>query len=320
MKSVYLLHLCNAYTLGGTTSYLVHLCQQLQELGYNPIILKSIRAKERKPYYNLEVRYLLDADIVQIAQHNPILITNAYLVGHQFLLERILPYDVHVVIHDPLEITQYTKSILHQCRTIITIRESVFQLLKERYPHVIHIPHPYNRVKPAGSHAHLCASVTRLDYIKNIPTILEVATEFPIHLYGQIQGDYASAVLDKAHKGWKKHYHGPMRSTIGIATSILSHYKYSIDLTTIPRDGGGTQYSFLESWDAGALLIVHKNWLLKDGVLKDGVNCLGVASTQDIKEIFIHDKSYDLESMKDYLHLHSAQHVAPQYIHTLCKS
>lgn len=320
MDKIYLLHLCNVYTLAGTTSYLLHLCQQLQQLGYEPIVLKSIRAKERKPYYNLAVHYLSDNDIVEIAKRNHILITNAYLVGHHNLVESLLKYRTSVVIHDPLEVTSYTKSILAQFHTIITIRESVYQWLHHSFTHVIHIPHPYNSANASAKRDKLCACITRLDYCKNIPTILKATDEFPIDFFGQIQDDYAIAELDTQHQGWKKNYKGPMQAQIGTACNILAQYKYSIDLTTIPLDGGGTQYSFLESWDAGSILIVHKNWLRSGGTLQDGVNCLAVNNEHDIKEIFIQQKTYDLQSMKDYLHLHSTHKVGVRYIHTLCKS
>jgi hypothetical protein len=56
-------------------------------------------------------------------------------------------------------------------------------------------------------------------------------------------------------------------------------------MSTIFRDGGGSQYTFLEAIYFGVPLILHKRWVEHpNSIFKDGVNCRAVETGAELAE------------------------------------
>lgn len=70
-----------------------------------------------------------------------------------------------------------------------------------------------------------------------------------------------------------------------------------IDLTVLPNDGGGTQYTFLEAIHNDTALIINRKWI--DDVdskycdLKEGHNCYAVSNEKELAEIISNSKNID---------------------------
>jgi hypothetical protein len=66
---------------------------------------------------------------------------------------------------------------------------------------------------------------------------------------------------------------------------LLVDARGMVDLTDIKGDGGGTQYTFLEAWDAGAVPIIGKWWERKGDDMKDNNNCFMVEDAEQLKSL-----------------------------------
>ena len=65
---------------------------------------------------------------------------------------------------------------------------------------------------------------------------------------------------------------------------LLDNCAFVIDMSIIVGDGGGTQYTFLEAIYHECVLILHKDWVEKGDLFKNGVNCYVVGYTDNIEE------------------------------------
>ena len=67
--------------------------------------------------------------------------------------------------------------------------------------------------------------------------------------------------------------------------------QHAVDLSVIKGDGGGTQYSFMEAADAGAVNVIHRNWLTghsDDEMVpfpRPGANCFAVGTAQELVDL-----------------------------------
>ena len=61
-------------------------------------------------------------------------------------------------------------------------------------------------------------------------------------------------------------------------------------MSTIKNDGGGSQYTFLEAIYQGCVLILHKDWINQGSLFKEGVNCLGASTPEELAEHLQKDK------------------------------
>jgi len=71
----------------------------------------------------------------------------------------------------------------------------------------------------------------------------------------------------------------------GVSARKARRYALCVDLTYIPEDGGGSQYSFMEAWDAGAVNVIHRDWLRYRGEMVDDANCLTVQNAQELADL-----------------------------------
>ena len=63
---------------------------------------------------------------------------------------------------------------------------------------------------------------------------------------------------------------------------LLDNCAFVVDMSFIVGDGGGTQYTFLEAIYHKWALILHKEWVDKGDLFKNGVNCYVVGYTDNI--------------------------------------
>ena len=78
-------------------------------------------------------------------------------------------------------------------------------------------------------------------------------------------------------------YKGRFPKSFTAISEILSGASHVVDLSTICRDGGGSQYTFLEAIYHGVPLILHKKWIEHpNSIFKDGVNCRAVSNAVEL--------------------------------------
>jgi hypothetical protein len=175
-----------------------------------------------------------------------------------------------VVLHDPTELTSDTEPVWRQHR-IVTIRSTNQKILENIDIPNTFIPHPYARsphITPYPQ-AHAVA-FSRLDWDKNSHIIAEANLLLPpdkqTRIHGTANTIYTHHKITSLDPAWERNYAGPWpaRSSLWESVNIAASGRYAVDLSVISKDGGGTQYSFLEAFDAGTPLIIHQKWLTGD--------------------------------------------------------
>ena len=278
---------------GGWISFTAHLA-----LKHDLPIFKvgnRTETKERDYGYGTTYRNLAVEDIAKEAAKSTLVITavdkNYYDILHYF------PNNTFVVIHDPSEVTKKTSPVLleHLPRfRIITIRKSVQDYLKARFgfhsEFIIHpfYAYPFQRVP----HPTKAVSISRIDFDKHTDIILEANKRLPdskaISIHGAANLQYVFFKLQGLN--FHKYYDGKFDKTFEALNNILQDAKWVVDMSVIKHDGGGTQYSTMESIYQGCALIINKKWV--EGFktkFVDGVNCFIVGNGQELADLIKRD-------------------------------
>jgi len=253
---IYLLY-NSPWNIGGSTAFTVHLAKVL---GNSCQIIRSLETTRRTEHftrklgeYGLEYQMMCREDILKL--DGPVLLTASSP-----------KYDCTIpgmwsVFHDPNEFWLYPHWKTHDRKRVICIRETGLV----HFPKAKFIPHPYVRQfrNSFGVPTMLANSIARVSAVKNADWILEANEHLDqprrVRLFGQpdrfwlhhkkILETYKSTLLE-----------GPFARTFGEDARISREARYSVDLTKLPEDGGGTQYSFLAAMDAGAIPIMTMDW------------------------------------------------------------
>lgn len=161
------------------------------------------------------------------------------------------------VVHDP---TELKLPHLAHLGTTIVIRQTMCEYL----PGATFIRHPYQRdatLKPLPPKSGAVA-ISRVDFDKRTRMICE-ANDLgaAIHIHGTENPIYTHFDLDEKVPGWRDWYRGPFPvDDLWAGAKICADAKAMVDLSVISGDGGGSQYTFLEALDAGAALVLHREW------------------------------------------------------------
>ena len=74
-----------------------------------------------------------------------------------------------------------------------------------------------------------------------------------------------------------------------------------IDLSFLPNDGGGTQYTFLNAIYHNCTIILNRQWIEKCdreyGDFKEGENCYAVSNAGELKELLDDVKNIDVSKV-----------------------
>ena len=254
---------------GGWPTYTAHLLRGIRDGGHNAHIIKAGNTTERKTRpFGRKLRYQNVArdDMISLARSSNVLITAVDKHHHDLALD-LLAAGAPIVIHDPTEMKEPLRGALGESN-IIVIRESMLKYL----PHATYIPHPYSRRQvPQCSVKRKAASISRIDFDKHTELIVAAnsSLEEPIDIYGAINRLYAKFKLEEINPQWAENYKGQFSADdLWASVRIAAGYERVVDMSVIKGDGGGSQYTFLEAANAGASLILHRDWH-PAGILSD---------------------------------------------------
>lgn len=282
-------------TFGGWVTFTAHLSKMLDI----PIhkVTKTTENKVRPFGYDTQYQNLSPADAIHIANQENILITAIDKTRHE-VLEKF-PNGTYLVIHDPTELKANKGAIMKIIDNfrIITIRETVQELLAKKGIQSQFIHHPYfketNQVPSNPKYG--TVSISRIDYDKNSHLILKANSLLlePILIYGNKNDRYVYHKLKELDSmkadDPKSCYQGGFEKTKEAIHKILTPAKFVVDLSTIRDDGGGTQYTFLEAIEHGCALILNKKWITKKSIFKPGVNCFTISNEIELQELLNND-------------------------------
>ena len=225
--------------------------------------------------------------------------------------------DITIVIHDTTEISKENEPYLKYWN-IICIRKAFQQYLKEKYnlnPKFLYHPfYPYPIQKNNNAnhdysdsdglmHKTDAVSISRTDYGKNTDVILKAnkliwlknkSIDDTIKIYGPFNPMY---VRPFGEQNFKQYYYGIFDRSFEAVSNILNKAKFVTDLTILPNDGGGTQYTFLEAIHHNAALIINRRWIdnvdSKHCDFKEGYNCFAISNEKELAEIILNSENID---------------------------
>lgn len=307
---------------GGWPTYTAHLAHGLSAAGYDPVIFKLGKRSETKPrnfgrglqYWNISFDGL-----VKMARNVPTLIT-AVGKNYREAARDLIAEGANVVIHDPTELDAVMREAIAGAN-VVTIRKIISDKLAGEGIANTFVPHPYMRASHVtADERHHAVSLSRIDFDKNTQVIVEanklLPAESKVKIFGSQNTLYAKLKLEPADPDWLQNYGGdwPATAPTTLPLFIAKSAKMVVDLSTIKGDGGGTQYSFLEVFDAGKPLIIHKNWLTGNSDYDEIAKAVAatVESAEDLAAVVQGRLAYDAVEAEKILSDHDATLVATQ--------
>lgn len=314
---------------GGTKTYTAHLVKALRAIGKDARICRvgnKTFNSEKDFGYGLKYRNIsLDAAI-RTVQIERTLITSTEPKSDERCAS-LLYHGARLVIHDPREIKDGKYKGHTPVENLVkpfVIRKSNRNLSDDS----VYIPHPYvpymNKT-PEKKNTSIC--LTRIANSKHIDWLLRANRNLPkskqITIRGAEDRMYSFFVLKSKFPEWSVGNHSYDQSW-GEAQRLYKPHIFAIDLTEIANDGGGSQYSFLEAMDAGCIPVLHRSWFKFKGEMKEGVNCLGVESQEELEKVLLNSKVFFTQDIKRFqeegrktLDLHDPIKIAKKYVREL---
>ena len=146
---------------------------------------------------------------------------------------------------------------------VITIRETVSKLLKEKYKiKNKFLLHPFYEFPKNVDKNKKCGFNFTIDFDKHTDIILKANKKLnnPVDIYGAVNDLYVFHGKLK-ELGFKKYYKGKFEKSFEAIHDLLSKYKFVVDMSAIKNDGGGSQYTFLEAIYMDCVLVQVLNGL-----------------------------------------------------------
>src|SRR5215218_5110360 len=248
------------YMYGGGLTFSVHL---LHSLG-KKLVFKISKSHEKR---RRDFGYGIEYQNVPLTVFDSIkypFITDMY--RHFDRLKKLKRNDVTIVIHDPGEISRHNEPYLKYWNTI-TIRKSMQNFLQENFgieSQFLYHPFYAYPISHFGQDHHKrneAVSISGVDFQKNIEIMLEAnkTAKNPIKVYGWINKRYVTEKLDPAE--FSKYYQGKYDKSFSTISKILANSKFMVDLSSLPMDRGGTQFTFLDAINHNCAIILNKQWI-----------------------------------------------------------
>lgn len=307
--------------LGGWATFTVHLFHLLEAAGHEVALFKIGNNTEafQRPFagHGISYRNLAAGDLSQLAKRGQLAIVAA--LGKHYVddVQPLLKAGAGIVVHDTAESTNRM-----DIRRPWVIRRALEPLFEEatfiRHPYMpvtsSYTRHPYSKRRGF-------VATSRVDFDKNTTMILDanrlgagvdiVGFENRLYTRFKVCPDYPEWVQSK----------GDHPRSGAESFALLTKARGMVDLTDIKGDGGGTQYTFLEAWDAGAVPIIGSWWLRPKDDMVDGLNCLSVSSAEQMAKMLkkFCKSDADMEDIagvgrRRLAKYHSPKVIAPQIV------
>ena len=301
---------------GGCLTFTAHL---LHTLNRKKVFRIAKKFEKREKNFGYGIRYQ-NVPLEYLDSVDNIFITDMF--QHFECLEKIRRIkeekgkEVTIFIHDPGEIFRLNEPYLKYWN-IITIRKSMQQYLRDKYgiesKFIYHPFYPYpirqegdsdddDNLEGEKNKKMQVVSISRIDFYKNIEIILDankrVRKNNTVKIYGWANKEYVSEQLDTV--AFNQYYQGKYAKSFDATSKILKRAKFMIDLSFLPSDGGGTQYTFLDAIYHNCAIILNRQWIEnvdpKYRDFKEGENCYAVSNAVELKELL--DEAENIDTSK----------------------
>lgn len=316
-------------TYGGWVTYTSHLIDTLQAVGAEVSLFKLTRRGEKRTRnFGYDKRYRNISMEEALARSNVKLIVAGAKNFRKTTDTLYHDGNASIVVHDPTELKNLPEPLdMNRC---VVIRQRGVETLPLANNSILlpyrptFIRHPYvQKELPFASRKHLAISTSRIDFDKHTEILLDanrllpeekkiVIRGFENRLYTKfkIVPKYPEWVQSKAHYPRENDY----------AFNLMCDYIFNVDMTLIKGDGGGTQYTWLEAWNAGCIPIIHKEWLLDTpDDMRENYNCIVIETAKELAEVLQMPMSdTTLQSFRqngfDSLKQHEPEIIGEQYL------
>jgi hypothetical protein len=267
---------------GGWVSFTAHLSKKFD---YDLYKIGNKTENKKRPYgYDVEYQ---NVDINTLLKKPNLLITAIDKKYYEYLPKI---KKATIVIHDPTELKEPVLEVLKRFK-VITIRETVSKLLKEKYNvNNTFLHHPFYEFYPKKIIAPKtkALALSRVDFDKHTDMIIEAnnlnKSGMNVEIYGALNDLYVYHKL--RHTNFKKYYKGKFPKEFTALVELLEPCKFLVDMSAIKGDGGGSQYTFLEAIHMNCALVLNKKWVANVKTpFKHGVNCFIVETPEELAEI-----------------------------------
>lgn len=304
--------------LGGTATFTAHLVKAFRQMGYDAKLFRvGMSDEEFERPFKLGINSIMVSQATARALPGPRII--ACQASHQAeLFDAICQPGDTVVLHDRKQLSYtFSKVIEENKPKIIVIRECNTDIIEGS----VFIPHPYVREGSDRKPDFHAVSLARISAVKNTEIIIEANAKLPperrVRMYGSISNEMVTyhSLDDRYTELWRDNYHGPFPIAVNPCV-IASQGYYNVDLTVMDGDGqGGSQYTFLEAFDVGATLIVHRAWCKPNSCVSEGETCLAVESVEELVKILQEPvPSIPMFNNEWILKQYSPEQVIPEYL------
>jgi hypothetical protein len=290
---------------GGWVSFTAHLAHAL---GIKTIYKIGAKYEPKLRPFGWDI-YYQNVNMDYLFATNNIVIT-AFEKSHYPLLpvlNRLLEHGkrITIITHDTIEFKQEILKWLREhydVVTLISIRQNIKDYLAFNYSieskFILHPFFQFTKEIDGNGKIENSVAISRVDFDKHTEFLIkanqELSVENRIKIYGKTNRIYEFQILNKLlpenqipfSKNYPD-YHGVLDLTFHGLSKILSHAKYSVDMSAIKGDGGGTQYTFLESIYHNVPLILNHKWMtdVQSDTFKDGKNCFMASDEVDLQYI-----------------------------------
>ena len=276
---------------GGWVTFTVHLSKKFNYRLYK--VSKRTEKKMRSFGYDVDYQNVCIEDLLKL----PNLMITA-IDKHYWNLLPHLPPSTKIVIHDPTELKISHKNpnplvqgdFCLQNFKVYTIRETVQRYLLDNHNIQSEFRlHPFfDYACDKESYISHAVTISRVDFDKNTDMILKANQliknpKQKVKIFGAENRLYVHHRLGELdfYSYWKGKFEKkyPLQYK---EKDILKDTKYVVDMSTIKNDGGGSQYTFLEALYQDCVLILHRQWIQNGTIFKEGINCLGADSPDEL--------------------------------------
>jgi len=269
---------------GGHVTYTAHLAKSLRILGHRVELFKlGAKTETRVRDYGYGESYRNLSEFDALAMRADFKVISATGAGYGEKANLLMEAGARIVIHDPTEFRDGLDWKLSG-RPPIVIRKSMLRHL----PGAAVTPHPYVRhfKGNVGSSCTINAvCFARIDWDKHTDIILGanrlLAEPDQVRLFGAENRLYTAHKIMPEYPEWTQQRRD-FPKVAGAAAMIAQQARFVVDMSAIKGDGGGTQYTFLEAWDAGAVCVLNTDWFASPGEMQPGVHCLTAASPSEL--------------------------------------
>lgn len=271
--------------LGGWATFTVHLYKLLREAGHDVRLYKPGNRTEGflRPFAGHGImyeNYQQDA-LTDLTMGNDLCIVAALGKHYVEAVEPLLAHGAGIVVHDTAESTNRMK-----LNKPWVIRKELLKVA----PDAVFMRHPYMPHEGGLDIASMArrkglVATSRVDFDKNTAMILDAnRLGAGIDIVGFENRLYTKFKICPDYPEWEQSKGTHPRSGAG-SFMLLRNARAMVDLTDIKGDGGGTQYTFLEAWDAGAVPVIGSWWRRPKDDMVDGLNCLTVESAEQLAKL-----------------------------------